>query len=194
MQHEAIQLISEDEYLEMERASDTKNEYFKGEIYAMSGASRKHNLIVANLIMEIGLQLKNKPCRVYPSDMRLKVEKTSLHTYPDIMVVCGPERFVDEKEDTLLNPDVIIEVLSDSTESYDRGEKFLNYRQIDSLKEYVLIWQKQAKIEKYSRVNTTSWTLSETNETQQSISLDSIECTLDIASVYDKIEGTEDLM
>jgi Uma2 family endonuclease len=189
MKHKIVHLISEEEYLEQERASKVKNEYFQGEVFSMAGASRKHNLIVANIIIEIGLQLKNKPCRVYPSDMRLKVEKTGLQTYPDIMVVCEQEKFIDEKEDTLLNPDVIIEVLSESTESYDRGEKFLNYRQIDSLNEYILVWQKIPKIEKYSRHKSELWTLSETDEKNRSIALDSIGCTLDIASVYDKTEG-----
>jgi len=190
MQQEAIRLISEDEYLKQEISSEIKSEYFRGEVFAMAGASMEHNLIVANIIIELGLQLKNKPCRVYPSDMRLKVEKTGLYTYPDVMVVCDKkEEFVDNKKNTLLNPDVIIEVLSDSTESYDRGEKFFNYRQLDSLKEYVLVWQKRQKIEKYSRVNSTMWTLTETDEQNQAILLDSIGCTLDMANVYDKVES-----
>ena len=188
MQQEAIHLMSEEEYLEQERASETKSEYFRGEVFAMAGASREHNLITANIIAELVLQLKNKPCRVYPSDMRLKVERSGLYTYPDVMVVCDEEKFIDDKKDTILNPDVIIEVLSDSTESYDRGEKFFNYRQIDSLKEYILIWQKRKKIEKYSRVNSPLWTLTETDDNNQSISLDSIECKLELVNVYDKIE------
>ena len=188
MQQEAIQLMSEEEYLEQERASKTKSEYFRGEVFAMAGASREHNLITANIIAELVLQLKNKPCRVYPSDMHLQVEKSGLFTYPDVMVVCDKEKFIDDKKDTILNPDVIIEVLSDSTESYDRGEKFFNYRQIDSLKEYILVWQKRKKIEKYSRVNSPLWTLTETDDNNQSISLDSIECKLELVNVYDKIE------
>lgn len=187
MRQEAIGLISEDKYLEQERTSEIKSEYFKGEVFAMAGASREHNMIVANLIAALVLQLKKRQCIVYPSDMRLKVEKSGLYTYPDVMVVCDKEKFLDEKEDTLLNPDVIIEVLSDSTEGYDRGEKFLNYRQIDSLKEYVMVWQKKRKIEKYSKANTLVWTLTETDENKQSILLDSIDCKLELIDIYDKI-------
>ncbi|HLC15340.1 MAG TPA: Uma2 family endonuclease [Thermodesulfovibrionia bacterium] len=187
MQHEAIRLISEDEYLEQERASETKSEYFRGEVFAMAGASREHNMIVANIIAELVLQLKKRQCIVYPSDMRLKVEQSGLYTYPDVMVVCDKEEFSDKKKDTLLNPVVIIEVLSDSTERYDRGEKFFNYRQVDSLKEYVLVWQKRQKIEKYSRVNNTLWTLSETDDNNQSVLLDSIGCKLELVNVYDKV-------
>jgi len=130
-----IPYLSEEEYLEFERNSEIKHEYFDGEIFAMSGASEAHNLIVANVIGELGSQLKKKPCRVYPSHMRVKIESTKFYTYPDVMIVCEKENFADDKEDMQLNPDVIIEVLSDSTESYDRGKKFSHYRQIASLKE-----------------------------------------------------------
>ncbi len=155
---------------------------------AMAGASRRHNLIVANAIGELRSQLKKRPCRVYPSDMRLKIEKTGLYTYPNIMVVCGEEIFIDEKQTTLLNPDLIIEVLSDSTESYDRGDKFRNYRLIDSLKEYVMISQNYLKIEKYSVNEYGKWVLTETDEDNTVIFLDSIGCELELSEVYDKVE------
>ncbi|MDM8517752.1 Uma2 family endonuclease, partial [Desulfobacterales bacterium HSG16] len=138
MSRRAGSYTSEKEYPK-KRTSNAKREYFDGEIFAMAKASRRHNLIVANVIISLGSQLKNKPCCVYPSDMMLKIEKTGLNTCPDVMVVCNEEKFTNEKQQTLLNPDVIIEVLSDSTEQYDRGEKFKQYRQLESLREYIII-------------------------------------------------------
>jgi len=189
MQQRAVSMIFEDEYLESEEISDIKHEYYQGEIFAMAGASRKHNLIVSNVITSLNIQLKKRACRVYPSDMRLKIETTGLYTYPDVMIVCGEERFSNEKENTLLNPDVIIEVLSDSTESYDRGKKFCNYRKLDSLKEYVLISDKCRKIEIYSRNKDNKWELTESSGNNPVISLESIGCMLDISDVYDKTEN-----
>jgi len=189
MQQEPIPLISETEYLEGERLSEIKHEYYQGEIFAMAGVSERHNLIVMNVIGELRYQLKGKPCRPYPGDMRLKIEETGLYTYPDVMAVCGERQFGDEKQDTLLNPDVIIEVLSDSTESYDRGNKFQNYRRIASLKEYVMISQKQRKIEKYARSHDGRWILSETDENHPAIFLESIGCELELSEIYDKVDG-----
>lgn len=181
--------MSEAEYLQQERAAVFKSEFFRGEAFAMTGASRNHNLIVTNLIRELSGQLKKTPRRVYLSDMRLKVEKTGLYTYPDIMVVCGEHRFADTGgKDTLLNPDVIVEVLSDSTEKYDRGDIFANYRRIDSLKEYLLISQGKPKIERYFKSHTGSWTLMETDDTCSEIRLDSIECNLSLEELYDKTD------
>jgi len=185
MQQKAFNYIFESEYVEMERNSETKSEYYNGEVFAMSGASEKHNLIVSNLIFSLQLRLKKTPCRVYPSDMRLKV-KTGLYTYPDIMVVCGNRKFDDEKSDTLLNPDVIIEVLSDSTENYDRGRKFQNYQQIDSLKEYVMISQHRQKTEKYSRNKKGNWMLAESDKDNPFIILESVGCKLEHSEIYDK--------
>ncbi len=188
----AVSYISEEEYLEMEHKAETKSEYYDGEIFAMSGASRKHNLIVANVVASLVTQLRKKPCRVYPSDMRLKIEATGLITYPDVMVVCTKEKFRDNRKDTLLNPDVIIEVLSDSTEGYDRGVKFRNYRQISSLKEYVMISQHSRRIERYFRNPNKQWVLSEADDENPLILLESVGCTLDISEVYDKTEPEED--
>jgi Uma2 family endonuclease len=187
MQPQTIPYLSEDEYLGIERNSEIKHEYFEGEIFAMSGASRKHNLIAANVIITLGSQLKKKPCRVYPSDMRLKIERTKLYTYPDVMIVCGKDRFADDREDMLLNPDVIIEVLSDSTETYDRGKKFEHYRQIASLKEYVLISQHDRKIEKFMKTEDRRWIWDETDENNPEIILESVGCSLNLDEVYDKV-------
>jgi Uma2 family endonuclease len=182
----AVEYISEAEYIEIERNSEIKHEYFDGEIFAMSGASRSHNLIVANVVIAIGNQLKKKPCRVYPSDMRLKIETTKLYTYPDAMIVCGQDKFDDDHKDMLLNPDVIIEVLSDSTESYDRGKKFENYRKIASLKEYVLISQDVRKIEKFLK-NGKFWIFAETDDDNSEMILESVGCSLNLDEVYDKV-------
>lgn len=135
------------QYLAMERESQQKNEYVNGEIFAMDGASDRHNLIVGNVFASLHNQMKGKPCKVYSSDMRVKISSIGMYTYPDIVALCGETGFDDEQRDTLLNPTVIIEVLSKSTEGYDRGEKFAHYRKMDSLKEYALISQDKMSIE-----------------------------------------------
>ncbi|HEX7956720.1 MAG TPA: Uma2 family endonuclease, partial [Pyrinomonadaceae bacterium] len=117
-------LLTPDEYLAVERGSEVKSEYLAGEVFAMVGASRRHNLIASNIIRVLGNQLLERPCNVYPSDMRVKVGAIGKYTYPDVTVACAEEMFDDAEQDTLLNPLVIVEVLSESTEAYDRGKKF----------------------------------------------------------------------
>lgn len=185
-----IPFITEEEYLAQERTSETKSEYYNGEIFAMGGASATHNLIVSNVIATLVNQLKKTPCRVYPSDMRLKIP-TGLYTYPEVMVVCGKTEFSDHEQDMITNPDVIIEVLSDSTEKYDRGKKFEHYRKLKSLKEYVLISQHYRKIEKYFKHSSGCWMFSETDEDHTRIILESVNCCLELSEVYDKIEDME---
>lgn len=186
MSEKAIEVPTEKEYLKQERSSEIKHEYYQGEIFAMTGASRKHNLIVANLIGELRAQLKNTPCRVYASDMRLKIEETGLFTYPDVMVVCGEERFSDERQDTLLNPEVIVEVLSDSTEGYDRGKKFEHCRKLASLREYVLVSQNSEKMERFLKNESGYWVLTESDDENPRLRLESIPCELHHAEVYEK--------
>ncbi len=180
--------LTPQEYLTLERSAASKSEYINGEMFAMVGASESHNLIVANTVAELRQQLKKRPCKVYPSDMRVKVSQTELYTYPDVVVVCGAARFDDEQKDTLLNPTVIIEVLSDSTEGYDRGKKFEHYRKLESLSEYVLIAQSRYHIECYHRQADHQWLLAETDNLQEIIQLRSIDCGLVLAEVYDKVE------
>jgi Uma2 family endonuclease len=180
--------LSPEDYLALERSVEYKSEYLNGAIFAMVGASKAHNLIVANTIAELRQQLKKRPCKVYPSDMRVKVSATGLYTYPDVAVVCGEDRFDDDQKDTLLNPTVIIEVLSDSTEGYDRGKKFEHYRQLDSLAEYVLIAQNRYHIESYRRQSDNHWLLTETSVPESSIRLNAIDCELTLAEIYDKVE------
>lgn len=178
------------EYLALERATQKKNEYFNGEIFAMGGASERHNLIVGNVFASLHTQLKGKPCKVYSSDMRVKISVTGLYTYPDVVALCGEASFDDEQQDTLLNPDVIIEVLSKSTEGYDRGEKFPHYRKIESVKEYVLISQDKNRVEHYRRQADNRWLMSEVSQLQESLNLPSINCTLLISDIYDKVDLT----
>ena len=177
-----------EEYLALERKAKDKSEYFAGEIFAMSGASRQHNLIVANVVATLHGQFRNRPCEVYASDMRVKASPTGLYTYPDVVALCGEPQFDDEQKDTLLNPTVIIEVLSSSTEAYDRGDKFGHYRKLASLTEYVLISQEKLHIEHYVRQPDNQWLLSEASSPQDTVRLPSINGVLVLAEVYDKVE------
>jgi Uma2 family endonuclease len=180
--------ITPQEYLTIEHEAEYKSEYFDGEIFAMSGASPMHNQITINVSAEIHTQFKKRPCRVYSNDMRVKVSPTGLYTYPDIVALCDKPRFDDEQKDTLLNPTVIIEVLSDSTANYDRGTKFKHYRTLESLKEYILIAQDECHIEHYIRQINNQWVLSETSNLSETIDLPSIDCHLTLTDVYDKVE------
>jgi Uma2 family endonuclease len=182
------QRYTPEEYLALERQAQCKSEYYAGEIFAMAGASRWHNLIVANVIGELRSQLKGRPCTTYPSDMRVKVSPTGLYTYPDVTVVCGEAQFEDHQQDTLLNPTLIVEVLSESTEAYDRGGKFAHYRKLPSLLEYVLITQTKPHVEHYVRQPDNQWLLAEVESLPDTIHLPSIDCRLALAEVYDKVD------
>jgi Uma2 family endonuclease len=186
--------LTPEDYLAIERGAEYKSEYFNGEIFAMAGASRAHNTIVANTVIELGGQLKKRPCKVYVNDMRVKVSPTGLYTYPDVLVVCGKEQFDDAHLDTLLNPTLIIEVLSDSTEAYDRGRKFEHYRHLDSLVEYVLIAQHRPHVESFRRQPDQHWLLTECSGLDGMLRLQSIDCELALAEVYAKVEVSEDAL
>jgi Uncharacterized protein conserved in cyanobacteria len=147
----ARRLFTPDEYLILERRSEFKSEYFDGEIFAMSGATLAHNRITTNLVMEIGLQLKGKPCQHFMSDMRVGVTARGPYFYPDVSVVCGKPQLRDNTKDCLMNPVVIVEVLSPSTESYDRTQKFTSYQRIATLTDFLLVSQIEPRIEHYSR-------------------------------------------
>ncbi|MFN8486261.1 MAG: Uma2 family endonuclease [Caldilineaceae bacterium] len=180
--------LSPEQYLVQERKSLTKHEYYAGEIFALAGASRQHNLIVLNVGAELRTQLKKRSCTVYPSDLRVKIEPIDLYTYPDVVVVCGKAQFDDKEQDTLLNPTVIVEVLSKSTEAYDRGTKFKNYRTLPSLTEYILIAQDAYHIEHYVRQTDNQWLLSEVDDPEGVVELPTIQCSLLLGEVYDKVE------
>ncbi len=180
-----------EEYLELERQAEYKSEYFNGEIFAMGGASPRHVLIVTNVVAELRSQLKKQPCTVYSTDLRVRVSPTGLYTYPDVVVVCGKPLFSDERKDTLTNPKLIVEVLSKSTKNYDRGDKFEQYRTLESLKEYVLIAQDRYHTEHHTRQADNTWLLSETNRIEDSIELISIGCQLELVEIYDKVDSLE---
>jgi Uma2 family endonuclease len=179
---------SSEEYLALERSCETKHEYYNGEIFAMGGASKQHVMIVTNLVVELGSRLKEGPCTVYSTDLRVQVAPTGLYTYPDVIVLCAEPQFSDEQEDTLLNPALIIEVLSESTKDYDRGGKFEQYRTIDSFVEYLLIAQDRPHVEHHTRQPDGTWILHETNSLEDTIQLKSVACSLRIADIYAKID------
>ncbi|MEZ4526272.1 MAG: Uma2 family endonuclease [Desulfobacterales bacterium] len=178
--------ISPEEYLEMERASESKSQYIDGEIFAMAGASRNHNRISSNLVRAIGNQLVNTSCNVYSSDMKVKIDRTK-YTYPDIVITCEKEDFEDESEDVLLNPLIIIEILSDSTEAYDRGKKFAFYQRIPSVKEYFLVSQHWCCVERYVRQDSRIWRYSAFQEADSLVVFSSVNCELPIAEIYRNI-------
>jgi Uma2 family endonuclease len=187
MSYQPKKFLTSEQYLAIERKAECKSEYFDGEMYAMAGASRQHNLIVANIIRVLGNQLLDQECTVYPSDMRVKIRKIEKYTYRDIVVACGEEAFEDEGNDTLLNPVVIIEVLSESTEAYDRGKKFEHYQYLESLSEYVLVAQEPYGIELYVRQNDRSWTYRAFHSVDDIVHLHAINCELPLGDVYVKI-------
>ena len=184
--------LTPDEYLEFERKAEERHEYFNGEIFAMSGAKRNHNKAATNVSGLIWQHLKGKDCESYSNDMRVFVPRTGLYTYPDVVVVCGEPKFQDKVFDTLLNPTLLIEVLSESTESYDRGKKFQHYRSIESLQEYVLVSQDEARIEKYLKQGDGFWVLSEAVGLDSEIEFASIECRIALAEVFDKINFSDE--
>lgn len=180
--------ITPEEYLAIERQAEYKSEYFNGEMFAMSGASVRHATIVANLMYLLVGQLRGRPCKTYANDLRVRISPTGLYTYPDVIVVCGQEQFADDQKDTLLNPALIIEVLSDSTKDYDRGGKFEHYRSLPSFEEYLLIAQDRCHVEHFIRQPQGRWLLAETNRIEDTLQLSSISCSLALAEIYDKVE------
>lgn len=182
----AEKFYSPKEYLALERAADYKSEYVGGCIYAMAGASREHILITFNIGRSLGNQLADRPCEIYPSEMRVKPAAARSYRYPDIAVVCGPAEFEDQQSDTLLNPTVLIEVLSPSTEASDRGEKFAEYRRISSLREYVLVAQDAPRIEHYARQGA-GWFLTVAEGLDAAMALEAIGCVLELREVYRRV-------
>jgi Uma2 family endonuclease len=180
--------ITAAQYLTAQRTSDVKHEFFDGAICAIAGASKKHNQLCSNLVRILGNELLHKPCSVYASDMRVKSEGANKYSYPDVVATCQDENFEDDQEDTLLNPLVIIEILSDSTEGYDRGDKFFHYRQIDSFIEYILVSQKSTHVEKYVRQADNTWLYSEFKSINDKLTLSSINCTISLTDIYHRVK------
>jgi len=175
--------LSPQEYLAQERKADFRSEYLRGEVFAMAGASYERTLIKDNLARKAGNQLEAGPCRVLTSDMRVKVAATGLYTYPDIAIVCDEPQFEDAALDTLLNPRALMEVLSDSTEKYDRGAKFGHYRQLPSLQEYILVAQDKPLVERYCRQPDGSWLLTVFDQMFQELGFTSIPVRIPLAEI-----------
>lgn len=179
--------LSPAEYLALERQAETRSEYHDGELVAMVGASREHNLVVLNSGREITSQLKGRPCETYANDMRVKVPAVNRYFYPDLVIVCGEPQFEDDAVDTLLNPTVIIEVLSDSTERFDRGKKFSFYRTLPSLRGYLLIAQDEYRIDAYRKDNDGRWLLEDAQGLDAILDLGVADCALALREVYDRV-------
>ncbi len=180
-------IYSPEEYLNLERKATFKSEYLSGEILAMSGASRAHNYITLDIATEINIQLRDRDCEVFSGDMRVKDRQSESYFYTDVVIACGESQFENDTFDTLLNPVVIIEVLSPSTEIYDRTEKFNYYKQIATLKEYILVSQDKIKVE-HHRIQSTQWRLREYQELQETFTLSSIGCKLSLNEVYRRVD------
>jgi Uma2 family endonuclease len=181
-----------EQYLEIERKAEFKSEYYQGEMFAMAGARSDHNLIVGNLVTVFNPQLRSRPCLVYASDMRVRVSPTGLYTYPDVVVVCGEPQFADNELDTLTNPTLIVEVLSPSTEAYDRGRKFEHYRSLPSLREYLVVASERTHVDLFKRRSEEEWLLT-AGRPEDTIELSSIACKLPLAEIYLKTKLTSEL-
>jgi len=184
MSEPAIQHITEAAYLAFERQSEDRHEYYRGEIYLMSGASFKHNVIEDNIRGTLHAFLKGKKCRSFGSNLRIHIPKNTLYTYPDILIVCDKPQFVDGEFDTLLNPSVLIEILSPSTGNYDRGAKFDMYREIETLKEYILIDSTATHCIHYLKNADSTWTLSEAKDLAETLPIVTIGLQLQLSDIY----------
>ncbi len=181
-------------YLAFEREQiQQKHEFVDGIIYAMSGASRHHVRITCNLISSLNVQFKQRECSVYANDLRIKVNKTD-YVYPDVVAICGVEQFEDEQFDTLLNPNVIIEVLSKSTQNYDRNRKMMLYQNISTVQDYVLIAQDEYRVEHYQRKTQNQWLLTLLTDFKQVLQLNSVNAEILLIDIYDKIVFNDKLV
>lgn len=186
----AIKYTSPQEYLELERASKEKHEYFAGKVLAMAGASLAHNYIVANLIGEIRLLLKDRPCSILPSDIRVSIPSRESYMYPDAVIVCGQPEMEDDKFDTLKNPVVIFEILSPSTEDHDRGKKFFFYRQIPSFSEYILVDTTRRFVELSRRQEDGSWVFGVVSDPEGYVPIAAIKGRVSMDEIYRNVQFT----
>jgi len=175
------------EYLAMEEVADYKSEYFNGEIFAMSGGTPDHSTIAVNMTVALATRLAEKPCRVFNSDMRLHIERNGLYTYPDVMVICGKLELVKRRNDTVINPVLLVEVLSESTRVYDRGMKFNLYKQIPTLQEYVVVESETPRAECYRRGAEDQWAVEMIDDPSATLRLASVACEIPLAEIYRKV-------
>ena len=187
-----VAVLTPAEYLGIERTATSRSEYLRGEMFAMAGGSPTHSRIKTNVLGELRSRLKGNPCAPFDSDLRIKCP-TGLYTYPDASVICSELEYDDEQQDTVLNPTLLMEVLSKSSEAYDRGKKFDHYRKIPSLREYVLISQDEPMIQRFLRNEDDTWTLSAVADLNQSIRLQSLGIELPLAEVYERVDFTAEV-
>ncbi len=187
MAQPAVKYYTQEEYLAFERESTERHEFYRGEIFNMSGASYEHNVIEDNIRVDLGSFLKGKNCRSLGSNLRVHVKENTLYTYPDVLIVCGEPEFLDNTFDTLLNPSVLFEILSLSTANYDKGVKFELYRDIQSLQEYVLVNSNKTHVELYQRNNDNSWTLTEYKNATDVFELKTINKPMQLSEIYEGI-------
>jgi Uma2 family endonuclease len=186
MSAQAQPRLTPEQYLDAERSAELRHEYYNGHIYAMSGGSYQHFQIIGNITAELHAKLKKQPCAVGSSDLRLRVSPDGLYTYPDVIVICGDPKFADDQHDTLLNPALIVEVLSPSAEAYDRGFKSAQYRTVESLEEYALVSQSEPRVEVFRR-QSGGWLLSEAVGFEAVCHFESLDCALPLADIYAKV-------
>jgi Uma2 family endonuclease len=180
--------MTPEEYLEFERASEFRHEYYDGVVYAMSGASWPHVLITGNIARALGNQLENKPCYVSTTDLKVRISPQGFYAYPDVVVICGEPKLADARRDVLLNPTLLLEVLSPSTEAYDRGFKFNQYQSIDSLQEYALVSQSESRVEVFRRHTDGNWLFTKFQGSDRACYFQSIDCELALPAIYSKID------
>lgn len=180
--------LTPEEYLAAEAVSEIKHDYYQGEIFAFAGATVNHNQIVSNLSAALHGAFQNRNCRVFSNDMRLWINSQNLFTYPDIVAICGKLEFYENRNDTITNPHLIAEVLSESTQDYDRGQKFMFYRAIESLREYLVIDQYSIHVEHYSKGKDNHWVLTDYNNLEDTISIPAIDFSISLTDIYDKVE------
>lgn len=188
MTTQTVTHVTPDEYLAAERLSEYRSEYLDGGVYPMTGGSVSHILIAGNVTTEFIVQLRARPCRVLAIDLKVRMPDSRKFFYPDVTVVCGDLEFHDNRRDIILNPTLIVEVLSPSTEAFDRGAKFESYQAIESLKEYVLVAQDKPRVEQFVRRGDGKWSYAAVEGLESSLALPSIECTLNLSAVYDKVD------
>jgi Uma2 family endonuclease len=187
MSAQPIPRLTAEEYLAAERAAEVRSEFYDGSMYAMAGESYAHNVINVNLVRELSTALRKRGCFLASSEARLRVSPGRVYTYPDIMAGCGEPKFADDQKDTLLNPSLVIEVLSPSTEAHDRGYKFAQYRQLESIREYVLVSQSEPRVERFERQPDGRWVLSEHVGMNAVCRFESVDCDVTLAELYENV-------
>ena len=183
--------LTPEQYLEIERAAQERSEFWNGEMFALSGASVPHGVITGNILAGLHARLRDKPCRVFPPDLKILVAPTGLFAYPDVVVVCGRPEYVDGVRDVVKNPILVVEVLSPSTEAWDRGGKFAHYRQLPTLREILFVAQDEVRVEQYTRQEGAAWLLTGAAALDAVVHVSSLECELPVAEIYAKVDGLD---